>query len=198
MRVEREAGRVLVMDGGELVAEGGPAGMSGPELPHPVGLEAAVAAASEAERGITSWAARHPFPTCFVCGPQREPGDGLRLFAWPVQGLDVLATVWTPGPDLAADDGWVRPEFVWSALDCPSGAAAMRSFTEGAAVLGTMEAGMTGPVRSGAAHAVVAWRTGAEGRKILSASAIFTSAGELVAHANAVWVRLKTEVPPVG
>lgn len=28
----------------------------------------------------------HPFPTCFVCGPQREPGDGLRLFrdGWPM------------------------------------------------------------------------------------------------------------------
>ena len=29
--------------------------------------------------------AEHPFPTCFVCGPQRARGDGLRVFAGPVE-----------------------------------------------------------------------------------------------------------------
>ena len=32
--------------------------------------------------GLTS----HPFPTCFACGTDREPGDGLRIFPGPVAG----------------------------------------------------------------------------------------------------------------
>lgn len=28
----------------------------------------------------------HPFPTCFVCGPQREQNDGLRIFAGRLDG----------------------------------------------------------------------------------------------------------------
>ncbi|HEU0200573.1 MAG TPA: hypothetical protein VFR86_09060, partial [Burkholderiaceae bacterium] len=30
--------------------------------------------------------ARHPFPTCFVCGPRRSTGDGLRIFPGRVAG----------------------------------------------------------------------------------------------------------------
>src|SRR5690349_11255549 len=28
--------------------------------------------------------ANHPFPTCFTCGPEREVGDGLRIFPGPL------------------------------------------------------------------------------------------------------------------
>src|SRR5262245_11781198 len=34
---------------------------------------------------------RHVFPTCFVCGPKRAPGDGLRIFPGRVDGREVLA-----------------------------------------------------------------------------------------------------------
>src|SRR5699024_3173821 len=37
----------------------------------------------------------HPFPTCFVCGTDREEGDGLRIFPGPV-GDDRAAATWTP------------------------------------------------------------------------------------------------------
>ena len=64
----------------------------------------------------------HPFPTCFACGPDRAPGDGLRIFASRIAGGDgVVAAPWTPDPGLAGRDGIVRPIFVWAALDCPTG-----------------------------------------------------------------------------
>ena len=31
----------------------------------------------------------HRFPTCFVCGTQRARGDGLRIFAGPVEGRQI-------------------------------------------------------------------------------------------------------------
>jgi len=43
----------------------------------------------------------HPFPTCFVCGPDRRPGDGLRILVGPVAGRDLSANVWYPDEALA-------------------------------------------------------------------------------------------------
>src|SRR6478609_5932342 len=47
----------------------------------------------------------HPLPTCFVCGPARARGDGLRIFVGPLERHSqnaVLAASWTPDPNLAA------------------------------------------------------------------------------------------------
>src|SRR3981189_2214940 len=70
----------------------------------------------------------HPLPTCFVCGPARAQGDGQRIFAGPLVRQSrnaslVLAATWTPDSTLAAEDGLIAPEFLWSALDCPPGYA---------------------------------------------------------------------------
>ena len=40
----------------------------------------------------------HPCPGCFVCGPERARGDGLRIFAGPVPGSDCVAAAWSPDP----------------------------------------------------------------------------------------------------
>ena len=45
----------------------------------------------------------HPFPGCFVCGPAREPGDGMRLFPGRVSGGRTACT-WTPGASLGDAD----------------------------------------------------------------------------------------------
>ncbi|MGH2728057.1 MAG: hypothetical protein ACRDKS_13880, partial [Actinomycetota bacterium] len=37
----------------------------------------------------------HAFPTCFVCGPDRDEGDGLRIFPGDVGG-GASAAPWTP------------------------------------------------------------------------------------------------------
>ncbi|MBA2467567.1 MAG: hypothetical protein H0V46_08195, partial [Sphingomonas sp.] len=78
----------------------------------------------------------HRFPSCFVCGPDRRPGDGLAIYPGDVAGQ--VAATWTPGADLAFPDGNVRPEFLWAALDCPGYFADEK--TAGLALLGRMTA----------------------------------------------------------
>lgn len=82
--------------------------------------------AIEAEKRTPIKPHEHLLPMCFVCGPDRRPNDGLRLFAGPISrpdgnGNPILAVPWMPDPTLAADDGQVAPQFIWSALDCPTG-----------------------------------------------------------------------------
>jgi hypothetical protein len=72
----------------------------------------------------------HKHPTCFVCGPARARGDGLRLIAGPLtEGSDnktgIVAASWVTYANLARDDGYVAAEFVWAALDCPTGYAGL-------------------------------------------------------------------------
>ena len=67
----------------------------------------------------------HLFPRCFVCGPAREAGDGLRIFSSPLQGQTLHAAPWVPHESLADDRGDVATEFLWAALDCPSGFAVL-------------------------------------------------------------------------
>ena len=74
--VVRGEERVELRDGDTLVAEGERDELL-IDVPDAV-TPADAAAASQA--GFERWAGVHPFPTCLVCGPQREPGDGMRVF----------------------------------------------------------------------------------------------------------------------
>ena len=150
-------------------------------------LEAAEAA-SEHYAGFAS----HPFPGCFVCGPDRAPGDGLRIFPAPVSGMDCVAAPWTPAANLADGDGRVRDEFVWSALDC-TGFFAFGPLPDGApALLGEMTARLDVTVRAGAPHIATGWMIGSEGRKRFVGSAVYTADGTPCAVARATWI----VVPP--
>jgi len=118
MTVEREAeGSVRVLDGRTLVAEGTclPVSLQ-VEPPGPVPLSEARAAGARSR--LRTHPDEHPFPSCFVCGPHRQPGDGLRILPGPLAGRDLSADVWYPDQSLARPDGYLRPEFVWAALDC--------------------------------------------------------------------------------
>jgi hypothetical protein len=89
-------------------------------VPGPISFEEARQAGTRF-RGFTG----HPFPECFACGHRRDKGDGLRIFTGEV-GNDVngepqLAGVWSPDRSSIDDDGFIRPEIVWAALDCPGG-----------------------------------------------------------------------------
>src|SRR5687768_15918913 len=48
----------------------------------------------------------HPFPGCFVCGPKRAAGEGLRIFAGRL-GDDAgqVAATWIPDESLAGEEG---------------------------------------------------------------------------------------------
>lgn len=166
-----------------LVARARPAPAVELTPPSTVGL----ASASEAVDDYAGFV-DHAFPTCFVCGPDRPAGDGLRIFPGPVPGAGVVAAPWTPDPSLATDDGRVRPELVWAALDCPSGFAV---FDGRVAVLARMQVRRYADVPVGEPVVVLAWRRGEEGRKLGAASAVQHPDGRVLAVADALWIELR-------
>jgi hypothetical protein len=185
LRVERSDGAVALYDGEALVAEGAPAVVE-VDPPGPVAFEAAERAAARYP-GFEE----HAFPTCFVCGPQRNPGDGLRIFASPVEGRDVVAAPWIPAADLADGDGAVCGEFVWAALDCP-GAFAVGFSGRGEIVLGRLAARIDRRPGVGERCVVVGWPLGEDGRKLYAGTALFSETGELYAVARATWIEPRT------
>lgn len=128
----------------------------------------------------------HTYPTCFVCGPARARGDGMRIFAAPIPGKDVYAAPWLPDPSLAGPDGKVLPEFMWSALDCPG------FFASGVAskgvLLGEFAARIDRCVHVSEACVVIGWSIRHDGRKHYTGTAIFDDAGELCGRAIATWI----------
>ena len=174
-------------DGDTLVAEGRPADMD-LEVPAPPSS----AEAAEASRaGYEQWSDRHPFPECAVCGPEREPGDGLRLFPGRLGDGGLFACAWTPDAFVAGADGTVLPECVWAALDCPSSAPARIEPGSPPVVLGRLQASLDGRVEVGETHAILSWALERAGRKSITAAALFDSHGRILARARAVWIELR-------
>jgi hypothetical protein len=111
-------GGQAVEDGGALLAEVRPAAEVELAAPAVTGAQARAVAGRSRDYDDPV------FPGCFVCGPSRAPGDGLRVFPGALAGRGLWAAPWTPDPSVAGADGAVRPEMVWAALDCPGGIAA--------------------------------------------------------------------------
>ena len=189
LQVVREGENVELRHDGALVAEGFPDELL-LDVPDPVPPERA-AAASRA--GLEHWSAAHPFPGCVVCGPAREPGDGLRVFPGELGdgGEGLFAAEWTPDASVSDGEGWVRPECVWAALDCPT-SAPVANFGQGPPlVLARLTARIGCPVRAGEPHALVSWPLEVDGRKRHAACALFDSEGRLLCASNALWIELK-------
>jgi hypothetical protein len=176
---------VLLAGDDAVIAQAGP-GSVDTELPEPVSLEHAQRAASR-----YPWREGHPYPTCFVCGPQREPGDGLGIFPGPVEGRSVYAAPWVPDSSLATPDGNVRDEFVWAALDCPSGIVTDLFGDVGLILLGRLTVDILGPLMAGSRYVVQAWTLDRDGRKLHTASALFSDQGRVCASARAVWIEVR-------
>ena len=157
------------------------------DVPPPPSLETA----RDAEPRFTGLS-HHIFPGCFVCGPERGSGDGMRIFPGPVgDPAGQVAATWEPDESLADEQGLVRPEFLWAALDCPGYFAAEDK--AGLALLGRMSATIHRPVRAGERLVVTGWPVESEGRKHQVGSAIHDADGNLVAAATATWITLNQE-----
>lgn len=170
--------------GETLVAVIEPADVSVDAPPAPD--EAAVAAARN--NFLADADGDHLLPYCFVCGNKRAEGDGLRIFAGPAPDSPVNADYWTPSPDLADERGLVRPEFLWASLDCPS-AFALRNGLN-LSLLGRLAVDIKRRPEAGEALIAAAWRTGKDGRKHYSASALYDETGDVIAVGDAVWIEL--------
>jgi hypothetical protein len=130
----------------------------------------------------------HACPDCFVCGPHRRRGDGLRIFPGMLDS-GIVAAPWLPADNLDAGDGKAGVEYLWAALDCPGYFAV--SGGRRVMVLGEMQAHVDRRVHVGEACTVIGWKIAAEGRKHLAGTAIFDEDGELCARARATWVEVK-------
>ncbi|WP_084266038.1 hypothetical protein [Actinomadura macra] len=171
--IEDERGHgVRLWDGEDLVAEALAGAIVVPPVPA-VSFEAAEEAA-EKYRAVQG----HPFPRCFVCGPEREPGDGLRLEPGPVTDTTV-ASPWVP-------DEVPKAEVVWAALDCPGG----WSFDVAGrpAVLGTMTAQVAELPRAGERCVVMGLARSREDRKMHAATALYGADGRLLGRAEQIWI----------
>jgi hypothetical protein len=191
MAVDRDGGSVRVLIGSTVIAEGArQADSLAMDLPGPVSVPAARTAGAGSR--LRTHPEEHPFPTCFVCGPDRAPGDGLDIMVGPVAGRNLSADVWHPDETLAGSDGNVRSEFVWAALDCAGGIGAIGDAapTGPPFVLGRLSAWQLAPVTTGDPYIVIGWRLGEEGRKMTAGSALFTAAGRVAGVARATWIRL--------
>ena len=182
LRLEvQEGDETALLDGSELLAKARPLRLDIP-TPGPVTWEDGEAAARRYP-GFD----RHLFPNCFTCGPKRAEGDGLRMFSGPVADREVVATPWTPNPNLAGENGVVAPEYVWSALDCPSIWALVLqepSDSSDRAVSARMAVQQRVPVVAGAPHVVMAWAIGRDARTRTGGAAILSATGEPCAVAR--------------
>jgi len=115
----------------------------------------------------------------------------LRIFPGPLAVRSLVAAVWYPGRD-ATDDGFIRPEFAWAALDCPGGWAAIGQ-AERPAVLGRMAARLPAPIPAQSAYIVVGWLEGVSGRKLAAGTALYTRDGVLRGFARQTWITLADE-----
>ena len=155
---------------GTLVATAAAVPDAGAPVP-PAPAPDAVAAAA-AYPGLTA----HPFPTCYVCGPQRP--DGLRIFPGPLPDGRTAAP-WTVPDDVSA-------ETMWAALDCPGGWSALH--TGRTFLLGRIAARVDALPAPGASCVVVGRTDAMEGRKALTRSTVYAADGTRLATARATWI----------
>ena len=170
--------------GASLLASSAPATVDFevPECPS----EQAAAAASARYAGFGV----NPYPDCFVCGPVRTAGDGLRIFAGPVAGGGaLLAAPWRPDASLAGTRDTVRPEFMAAALDCPGYFAVATAGQR--MLLGSLALRIDRAVAVGESCVIAAWSLGGAGRKWRAATALYASDGSCVARGLATWIALK-------
>lgn len=138
------------------------------------------------------WESRkdYGFTTCFVCGPDREHNDGMRIFPARIGEQELVAAHWTPTDNLADEDGVVDPRVVWAALDCPTffGGALRGSARQ--SVLGRMTADLKEPVHAGHTYTVIGWPIAQRGRITIGASAIYDADGVLCAISQGTWMAI--------
>jgi hypothetical protein len=181
-----DGARSLVLDGRELARA----------QPVELALDVPPAPARElvARQAGTCRALRtHPFPRDFVCGPERAPGDGLRILPGVVPGTERTAALFDVDASLCDADGRARPEILWAALDSSTSFPLLEpesARTLEPMVLGRLCVAIDGALRAGERALVLAWPLAREGRRATAGGALFAPDGTRVAIARAVWVSL--------
>jgi len=191
LRVERDGASVRLLRGSQLVGEARPAQAYALDVPAPPSWTEAEAAGRR-YNGLHD----HAYSTCFVCGPKAH--QGLHIYSGPWKDGRVAGT-WTPDASLADEHGWVRPEFLWAAIDCPGSWSVIGRNDPDAPVkdlpstvlLGRLTGRIERKLKVGEPCTVLGWFLGAQGRKFDVGTAIHTREGALVASSIGTWIALK-------
>jgi hypothetical protein len=195
LRDEHEG--VMLFDQNDcVVAEGWSIDTVVVDVPTPPVTHAEAQAGAEAYLASAMQPGGHPFPRCFGCGYEREPGDGLRIFAGPVPGREgVYASPWVPDPSLVPSGTEEIPdEITWAVLDCPTGAPIVPTLAPNEAiVLGTMAAHIVRRPRVGHRYVVVSWLEDRTDRVAEGAAALQGETGDVIATARGTWVFVDRE-----
>jgi len=177
-----DAGGVELHGGGQLLASAVPG-----ELELEVPAAPGFAQASAAALGYPG-TRQHVSPGCFVCGPARAAGDGLRVFTGLVHDGEhrTVAGAWCPDASLAGTRSRVRPEFMWAALDCPGYFAVMPE--DRTMLVGRFIGRVERSVEVGEPCVVLGWRVDGTGRRQRAGTAIFGADGRCAARALSTWI----------
>lgn len=145
---------------------------------------------ADAMQRYTGWR-EHAFPGCFVCGPQRRHGDGLRIFPGAVSASHpaLVAAFFLPDASIADATDAIPAQMVWAALDCPNYFALPQPGMR--ALLGTMRAHIHDTPTIGERCIAYAWAMGSEGRKHRAGSALVGADGRLLGVAETLWIALR-------
>ena len=181
LQLERTAGGALLKHGEKLIAEARPTTITSTP-PAAVNFEVA----HQAIATSPALDPRHPFPTCFVCGPRRAAHDGLRIFPASINDT-VYAAAWVPDREFGDGEGHLLPEFLWAAMDCPTGFAAGFP-TAGRLVTGRLAVQPLKSIQTEVDCVLMSWPLSVEGRKHFSAACLYQN-DELCAVARATWIK---------
>jgi hypothetical protein len=141
----------------------------------------------------------HKLPMCYVCGPHRAPGDGLRIFCGPLDASGsgwsgVVAAPWIPESYMADDRGEVSAEFVWAALDCPTAYACGSSAGFPTILLGRQAVAILAKPAIGEKCVIAARQISRDGRKYLAEATLFGQSNTALARCLAIWIEVPRDV----
>lgn len=180
LQVLEEDNQLSLLYGEELIATVKPGAVDF-EAPLPPDFDTA----TQASKNYVGFK-QHPYPNCFVCGPDRHFPDALCIYPGELSDRDMIAAPWIPDERYADDQGNVRNEFLWAALDCPGGIVVLARTKK--ILLGRMTAAIQHPIKSGEKCVIMGWLTKSEGRKYYTGTAIYSEKKQLCAVAHAVWI----------
>lgn len=170
LTLERDGGRLLLLDGDALVAEAqfGDPGLEAPPAP-------AFDELTDPDGAPPGWGTA-AFGECFSCGTRAE-SDGLAIHPRPA-GAGVAAA-WVPSE--------VTTPMVWAAIDC-SGAYAVGEPGRGEPLLARMTGRVDRLPADGERCVVVGWSLGEDGRKLHAGTALVAADGEVLAVSRQLWI----------
>ena len=190
LHLEPEGDNTLITDGHNEIGLAIPAGPA----PEPSPFIALPQAREISEQGRQDAAVNHPFPTCFVCGPNRDKQDGMRIFTGPNSDETLYAAHWFAEAAWASDGKTIDERYIWSALDCPSSGPAFATVLDPkstkAYVLGTLEVHIEKAVPAEQDYVITCSLDEDTGKLYKTRVSLYDAQGQHYASGRAVWVQV--------